>query len=82
MDECDFYADVDFGHGPVELRCTMKGSHMIHMCHVVFGTDTSKFDQNIFDPRETIEGLREITRQEDRHATNPQGWGQSRARRL
>ena len=37
MDNCDFWADVDFGRGPVEIRCTIKGPHSRHMCVVEMG---------------------------------------------
>lgn len=31
---CDIWADVDFGHGPVEVRCTQLGEHENHKCEV------------------------------------------------
>lgn len=35
-ENCDIWADVDFGHGPVEVRCTQTGPHEDHSCNVVF----------------------------------------------
>lgn len=34
MPNCEIYADVDFGRGPVEVRCTMTGQHTQHRCSV------------------------------------------------
>jgi hypothetical protein len=31
---CDSLATVDFGHGPVEIRCTHTGAHEEHRCEV------------------------------------------------
>lgn len=33
-DNCEFFAKVDFGHGPVEIRCTETGVHSDHWCEV------------------------------------------------
>lgn len=32
---CGVWADVDFGHGPVEIRCTKIGEHEHHACNVM-----------------------------------------------
>lgn len=32
---CEVWADVDFGHGPVEIRCTKVGEHQHHICNVL-----------------------------------------------
>jgi hypothetical protein len=34
-ENCDIWADVDFGHGTVEVRCTKTGVHDDHKCEVV-----------------------------------------------
>ena len=34
MENCDVFADVDFGRGTVEVRCTITGPHSRHMCVV------------------------------------------------
>ncbi len=34
MDQCDIYATVNFGRGPVEVRCTQTGEHEEHRCNV------------------------------------------------
>jgi hypothetical protein len=33
---CDVWMRVDFGHGPVEVRCTQTGEHEEHACAVSF----------------------------------------------
>jgi hypothetical protein len=45
---CDIYADVDFGHGPVEIRCTVRGAHTVHICNVVMRITAKREDFNIF----------------------------------
>lgn len=32
---CPRYAIVDFGKGPVEIRCTLTGTHKNHKCEVL-----------------------------------------------
>lgn len=32
---CPRYAIVDFGKGPVEIRCTVGGAHKTHKCDVL-----------------------------------------------
>lgn len=59
--ECDVYADVDFGRGPVEVRCTEKGQHMVHQCSVILERSPAQ-SQSVFDPKETVEELREVLR--------------------
>lgn len=40
---CDVWADADFGHGKVEIRCTKTGPHEFHTCNVLLRTpDTVK----------------------------------------
>lgn len=42
-DNCDMFAKVDFGHGPVEIRCTESGEHEEHWCEVrIFEDGTTK----------------------------------------
>jgi len=31
---CDLWAEVDFGRGPVEVRCTLTSEHDKHVCIV------------------------------------------------
>lgn len=38
-DNCDVFADVDFGHGSVEVRCTQVGKHENHKCEVILRTE-------------------------------------------
>lgn len=33
---CDQWAEVDFGNGPVDVRCTEEGDHDVHKCNVIF----------------------------------------------
>lgn len=35
LGNCDIWAIVDFGNGPVEIRCTETGEHDQHRCEVV-----------------------------------------------
>lgn len=37
--DCDIWGDVDFGHGPVEVRCTQQGPHANHRCEVFISLD-------------------------------------------
>lgn len=36
---CPRYGIVDFGKGPVEIRCTKTVPHQIHKCEVVMTDD-------------------------------------------
>jgi hypothetical protein len=36
MGNCDFWETVDFGRGPVEIRCTQTGTHAQHRTEVFF----------------------------------------------
>ena len=36
---CDVWLRVDFGHGPVEVRCTQTGEHTTHGCSVMFSKE-------------------------------------------
>jgi hypothetical protein len=36
MLNCDVWSEVDFGKGPVEVRCTMLGKHNNHGCQIAF----------------------------------------------
>lgn len=43
---CDTYAKCDFGHGPVEIRCTETGEHKDHWCDVrIFEDGSTKAGQ-------------------------------------
>lgn len=50
MLDCDVYFTVDFGKGPVEVRCTKKGAHTLHMSTVTMIPETRNGveHQNIF----------------------------------
>ena len=42
MDEvgnCEIYGSVDFGEGPVRVRCTQRGSHIQHRCEVFINAE-------------------------------------------
>lgn len=32
--DCDVVGEIDFGEGPVRIRCTQIGSHETHICNV------------------------------------------------
>lgn len=52
MYTCDVTAKVDFGKGPVEIRCTQIGEDHIHKCEVMFVNVTHKSEpisHNIFE---------------------------------
>jgi hypothetical protein len=36
---CDTWMRVNFGHGPVEVRCTLTGEHEQHLCAITFGKE-------------------------------------------
>lgn len=40
---CPLFAKVDFGHGPVEIRCTEIGKHDRHWCEVALTEDAPEF---------------------------------------
>lgn len=40
-DNCDVWVRIDFGHGPVELRCTQTGEHKNHGCSIMFQEDAA-----------------------------------------
>lgn len=56
--DCDIYADVDFGRGPVEVRCTMTGEHEVHACMIQFAPQYSETPEpkpetrNVFEENE------------------------------
>lgn len=58
MDNCDVWADVDFGHGLVSVRCTETGKHEDHICHVrlVKETTTQMADNMPINRRNIFEG--------------------------
>lgn len=37
MGDCQVWATVDFGQGPVGVRCTVLGLHKRHRCEVDIG---------------------------------------------
>lgn len=39
---CDTFAEVDFGHGPVQIRCTQVGKHAQCRCEVMIPTNREK----------------------------------------
>ncbi len=41
MDNCNVWATVDFGRGPVEIRCTETDMHTWHNCAITFNDDFS-----------------------------------------
>ncbi len=52
MDKCDIWGTVDFGQGPVEVRCTELGEHLQHRC-VVFLNDIPEIQhQNVFKKKD------------------------------
>lgn len=57
---CDIWTIVDFGKGPVEVRCTETGDHTDHICEIfidvglVFDNEPITTDaehRNIFENR-------------------------------
>ncbi len=72
MDEnCDIWADVDFGHGTVEVRCTKTGVHDGHKCEVVLCAQETTLDvehtsANVFDHKKSLE-TGSIVRQKRRY---------------
>lgn len=50
---CTVEGAVDFGKGPVLVRCTEVGSHTKHICQVEIEVAESKsVPKNIFDPKD------------------------------
>lgn len=60
-DTCDIYADVDFGNGPVKVRCTKTGPHDMHMCEVFIYDDTSS---KMVDTEPTVHNIFDNTTDE------------------
>ncbi len=58
---CDVYATVNFGKGPVEIRCTETGEHLFHHCEVQWQLDEPASlrrqvqHQNVFEKKEDTE---------------------------
>lgn len=59
--DCDIWSVVDFGKGPVEVRCTEVGEHDQHRCEVFIYADSEEdltpneidvTHRNIFDDRQ------------------------------
>lgn len=46
--DCDIFANVDFGHGMVEVRCTETGEHRVHQCNVIL-TRSNPQQSNLFE---------------------------------
>ena len=51
--ECEVFADVDFGNGRVEVRCTETGPHRNHICHVDL-TRSDPQDTNLFEENANV----------------------------
>lgn len=50
MDNCDIWGSVDFGRGPVDVRCTREGPHSRHVCSVIIEvTENVPVDELIKD---------------------------------
>lgn len=54
---CDIWDTVDFGRGPVEVRCTKTGEHDNHKCEVYLNISEATVitpieHQNIFEKKE------------------------------
>lgn len=50
MDEnCDYTKMVDFGKGPVEVRCTRTGAHENHVCQVLLNGAIGIIHRNVFE---------------------------------
>lgn len=51
MSNCDEWYEVDFGRGPVEIRCTKIVPHADndHECRVAFTGLTGLHHRNVFD---------------------------------
>lgn len=51
-ENCDIFAEVDFGHGPVEIGCTQTGKHEQHRCDVWI-TSTADKSATLVEPERT-----------------------------
>lgn len=50
MGNCDKWFTVDFGRGPVEVRCTQTGTHA--QCRTeVFHRASDALRHNVFEPK-------------------------------
>lgn len=52
MDKCNTWATVDFGRGPVQVRCTEVEEHERCKCEVLLGLKNSEANiehRNVFD---------------------------------
>lgn len=50
--KCDYVGTVDFGDGPVQVRCTETGPHDEHKCEVILGATIPPegfVTKNVFD---------------------------------
>lgn len=45
MSNCNVYGLVDFGDGPVEVRCTETKPHVDHICKVFLATEGQKIEE-------------------------------------
>lgn len=57
-ENCNIWAEVDFGRGSVDIRCTETGEHENHKCNVIFVIpEESKTDKEIngFNHRNVFE---------------------------
>lgn len=70
-ENCDIFGDVDFGHGPVEVRCTRTGKHNDHKCEINLipeknpgGTsgENSYISASVFDQKEGVSPGQELHR--------------------
>lgn len=43
-ENCDVWGVVDFGQGPVNVRCTQTGQHRRHRCEVRLGVSYERPD--------------------------------------
>lgn len=41
-ENCSVWGFVDFGQGPVEIRCTQTGEHENHKCEIEMRLDPAK----------------------------------------
>lgn len=46
---CDYRASVDFGDGPVVVRCTEVGKHLDHKVEVILGHPREGMAHNVFE---------------------------------
>lgn len=45
LPKCDIWGEVDFGRGPVDVRCTELGNHTTHICTIVLNPRVIHVDQ-------------------------------------